>query len=461
MHTQRSLLLAVLAAFTGVALAAEEPAVPPASDGPALKGTAQAIPESNVYDLLTKSETTLSAIYYGRDRQDQTPGSNNGDIHVNALNLGLNFKSGYAWDHLGFDAAAHAALRLNNGLGWSEVLYHDVNDKSDPSEEGRGKDKSTAVLSQAALKFRQNADGQGLSARLGYTPISIGTMGTSGGLQSHAYRGFEGKYKFGDFEVGYGWADQFRNEWDDRFRDITNSWEQGRTDGSKPKRIDYVNSIGLRYAPKDWFVDFGFGEGKDYRSNAQVAASYTWKLGDDSLTVTGYYFTAKYKTALSGIQNPKNEWHASGSLSYSTGGLTLMGGYGSTHAPDSGELNFRLAPWANADNRNFIQTWGQLDDFVWDGTKVYKIGLSYDFGKIGVTGLSAGISANFASGMKNAGKADTKAEEVDFNVGYTVQSGFLKGASIGVYPAQLRTHGFSGKADRNDVKVIASYSKTF
>ncbi|MBM2885809.1 OprD family outer membrane porin [Chromobacterium amazonense] len=461
MHTQRSLLLAVLAAFTGVALAAEEPAVPPASDGPALKGTAQAIPESNVYDLLTKSETTLSAIYYGRDRQDQTPGSNNGDIHVNALNLGLNFKSGYAWDHLGFDAAAHAALRLNNGLGWSEVLYHDVNDKSDPSEEGRGKDKSTAVLSQAALKFRQNADGQGLSARLGYTPISIGTMGTSGGLQSHAYRGFEGKYKFGDFEVGYGWADQFRNEWDDRFRDITNSWEQGRTDGSKPKRIDYVNSIGLRYAPKDWFVDFGFGEGKDYRSNAQVAASYTWKLGDDSLTATGYYFTAKYKTALSGIQNPKNEWHASGSLSYSTGGLTLMGGYGSTHAPDSGELNFRLAPWANADNRNFIQTWGQLDDFVWDGTKVYKIGLSYDFGKIGVTGLSAGISANFASGMKNAGKADTKAEEVDFNVGYTVQSGFLKGASIGVYPAQLRTHGFSGKADRNDVKVIASYSKTF
>ncbi|XLM20928.1 hypothetical protein MKD33_01295, partial [Chromobacterium piscinae] len=90
-----------------------------------------------------------------------------------------------------------------------------------------GKDKSDAVLSQAALKFRQNPDGQGLSARAGYTPISIGTMGTSGGLQSHAYRGFEGKYKFGDFEVGYGWADQFRNEWDDRFRDITNSWEQG------------------------------------------------------------------------------------------------------------------------------------------------------------------------------------------------------------------------------------------
>ncbi|PRP72613.1 hypothetical protein BUE93_00850 [Chromobacterium amazonense] len=461
--------MAVLAAFTGVALAAEEPAVPPASDGPAMKGTAQAIPESNVYDLLTKSETTLSAIYYGRDRQDQTPGSNNGDIHVNALNLGLNFKSGYAWDHLGFDAAAHAALRLNNGLGWSEVLYHDVNDKSDPSEEGRGKDKSTAVLSQAALKFRQNADGQGLSARLGYTPISIGTMGTSGGLQSHAYRGFEGKYKFGDFEVGYGWADQFRNEWDNQFRDMTNKWHQNRAPYNDGSKIDYVHSLGLRYAPKNWFVDVGFGEGKDYRSNYQIAASYTWQLGADSLTATGYYIGAKYKAnglySLDGkkpIADPKREWHASGSLSYTTGGLTLMGGYGTTHSPDSGEMNFRLTSWANSDNRNFIQTWGQLDDFVWDGTKVFKVGLSYDFGKVGVAGLSAGISANFASGMKNGpNKADTKAEEIDFNVGYTVQSGFLKGASIGVYPAQLRTHGFSGKADRNDVKVIASYSKTF
>lgn len=61
-------------------------------------------------------------------------------------------------------------------------------------------------------------------------------MGTSGGLQSHSYRGVEAKYKIGDFELGYGWADQFRNEWDNRFRDMTNSWEQGRSNGSNPAR---------------------------------------------------------------------------------------------------------------------------------------------------------------------------------------------------------------------------------
>lgn len=463
MHTQRSLLLAVLAAFTGVALAAEEPAVPPASDGPALKGTAQAIPPSDVYDLLTKSETTFSALYYGRDRQEKQPNNSNaGDIRVNALNLGLNFKSGYAWDKLGFDAAAHSSIRLTKGIGFSEVLYHDYNDMSDPAEGGGGRDKSDAVLSQAAVKFRQNPDGQGLSFRAGYTPISIGTMGTSGGLQSHAYRGFEGKYKIGDFELGYGWADQFRNEWDYRFRDMTNSWEQGRSNGSTAKKVDYVNSVGLRYAPENAFIDIGFGEGKDYRRTAQIAGSYTWKLsGGDTLTGVAYYFQGKDESQL-GMKNSQTAWHSSASVTYTTDGLSLMGGLGKSRNPDGGEVNFRMTPYGNSDNRNFIQTWGQDDDFVWDGTQVLKLGVNYDLAKSGLPGFTVGASANYATGLKNPnGAADSKAHEIDLSAGYTVQSGWLKGASIGVYPAWYRSGDFYGKKDRNDVKVIASYSKTF
>ncbi|OQS36330.1 hypothetical protein B0T40_10915 [Chromobacterium haemolyticum] len=454
------LALLLLTALPCVVMAAEDSI--PANDTSPTQGAPATFEPVDVYDLITKSETTFSAIYYGRNRQADWPappnGKNRDDITVNALNLGLNFRSGYAWNKLGFDAAAHAAIRLDSGKGWSEVLNHDVNDSSQPG----GVDKSAAVLSQAALKFRQHEDGQGFSARAGYTPIGIGTLGTSGGLQSHAYRGVEMKYKFGDFEVGYGWADQFRNEWDTRFRDMTNSWEQGRSNGSAAKRVDYVNSLGFRYAPKNGFVDVGVGEGKDYRRNAQIAGSYSWQLnGDDKLTATGYYFTGKYQTQLSGIQNPKSEYHASGSVSYATNGWTLMGGLGYTKAPDSGELNFRMTPWGNSDNRNFIQTWGQLDDFVWDGTTVYKLGVNYDLAKVGVPGLTVGLSGNYATGMKNPGKADTKAHEVDFSIGYSVQSGMFKGASIGVYPAWLRTDGFYGKSDRNDVKVIASYSKTF
>ncbi|MGC0153364.1 OprD family outer membrane porin [Chromobacterium vaccinii] len=462
MHKRHLWLLAALAALSGHALAEEEPSVPPSSDGPPLKGTLDAIPASDVYDLLNRSETTFSALYYGRDRQEKQPGNSNaGDIRVNALNLGLNFKSGYAWNTLGFDAAAHASLRLNRGIGFSEVLYHDYNDASDLAEGGGGKDKSDAVLSQAALKFRQHPDGQGFSARAGYTPIGIGVLGTSGGLQSHAYRGFEGKYKLGDFELGYGWADQFRNEWDNRFRDMTNSWEQGRTNGSHPGKIRYVDSIGLRYAPDGAFVDIGFGEGKDYRRTAQIAGSYSWKLaGGDTLTGVAYYFQGKDLAPL-GLPNSQQAWHASASLSYASGGLTLMAALGKSRNPDGGEVNFRLTPYGNSDNRNFIQTWGQDDDFVWDGSRVAKLGASYDFSKRGLPGLSVGVSGNYATGLKNPGAPDSKARELDLSASYTVQSGPLKGAGIGVYPAWYRSGDFYGKKDRNDVKVIASYSRTF
>ncbi|OHX12227.1 hypothetical protein BI347_00970 [Chromobacterium sphagni] len=467
MHKQRVLLLAVLAALSGLALAEEEPSVPPSSDGPPLKGTNQAIPESDVYDLLTKSETTFSALYYGRDRQEKQPNnSNGGDIRVNALNLGLNFRSGYAWDRLGFDAAAHSSIRLTKGIGFSEVLYHDYKDMSNSAEGGGGQDKSDAVLSQAAVKFRQSPDGQGFSARAGYTPISIGTLGTSGGLQSHSYRGFEGKYKLGDFEIGYGWADQFRNEWDNRFRDMTNSWEQGRSSGSNPGKVDYVNSVGLRYAPENAFVDIGFGEGKDYRRTAQIAGSYTWKLqGGDSLTGVAYYFQGKDEAPL-GLPNSQTAWHGSASLAYTTGGLTLQGGVGKSHNPDGGEVNFRMTPYGNSDNRNFIQTWGQDDDFVWDGMKVIKLGVSYDFAKAGVPGLTMGVSGNYSNGAFNPNTNRTyTVKEIDASVGYSVQNGALKGFSIGVYPGWFRSGGFLqagyGKGDRNDVKVIASYSKTF
>ncbi|VEB39960.1 outer membrane porin, OprD family [Chromobacterium violaceum] len=64
--------------------------------------------------------------------------------------------------------------------------------------------------------------------------------------------------------------------------------------------------------------------------------------------------------------------------------------------------------------------------------------------------------------MKNPnGAPDSKAHEIDLSASYSVQSGWLKGASIGVYPAWYRSGDFYGKKDRNDVKVIASYSKTF
>jgi hypothetical protein len=342
------------------------------------------------------------------------------------------------------------------GTGLSEVLYHDYRD---------GVDKSYATLAQAALKWRSSAAGDGWQVRAGYTPISVGTLGTSGGLHSHAYRGAELKYRAAGWEIGYGWADQFRNEWDNRFRPMTNAWHQNRDqyDGTA-SRIDFVHSVGIRYeASADSYVDAGAGEGSRYRRNAQVAASRAWRIADSgTVTATGYALWGRYEAALGPTATPRNEWHASTSVGYISGPLSASLGFGATHAPDSGEMNFRLTPWANSDNRNQIQTWGQLDDFVWDGTRVLKAGASYQIGPyVGMPGLAVGISGIYGWAMKNPGRGNTSANEIDLSLTYDVKGGPLKGLGFGIFPARLRTNGFYGKSDRNDVKFIASYSKTF
>ncbi len=408
---------------------------------------------------------TLSSAYYGRARSSQNkdrPGNapDQNEIHVNAFGQRVDFVSGYAWGWLGADVSGQTGL--GSGRGWSEVLLH---------EEPGNKDRGSISLGQAALKTRFGDEQLGFEARGGYTPIRVGSLGTSGGLFSHAYRGFEGKFLFKGFQLGYGWADQFRNEWDNTFRDMTNSWAQGRY-GDRAEKISYIHSLGLRYEfgeDKAGFADFGIGEAHNFRRNMQGVVSVPFDLGDiGKLTVTVYGIAAKFQDKglyNLGVRPIRTEYHVSGSANLNRGDWTYGVGLGHTRAQGLGEMSFRLAPWGNCDNRNFIQTAGQLDDFVWDGQGVGMARIRYDIGnKICLPGLSVGAAGFWSWNGRNPGQGlKSRSWEIDYSVEYSVQKGSLKGLAVGVYAAHLRYSGnkFHGKQNRDDVKLIVTYSKTF
>src|ERR1700692_272902 len=300
------------------------------------RGTTRPWRSEDVPSLFTEAEVTASTTFYSRNRHATDHAD---DIHVDALSLGVDWRSGYAagpWGFVGADLSGFTNLRLAPRTRLSGVLYHDYRD---------GADKTYATLAQAALKWRSGATGDGWQVRAGYTPISVGTLGTSGGLHSHAYRGAELKYRAGGWEIGYGLADQFRNEWDNRFRPMTNARHQNRDqyDGTA-SRIDFVHSVGIRYeANADSSVDAGAGEGRRYRRNAQVAATRAWRIADSgTVTTTAYALWGRYEAALGPVAAPRDEWHASTSVGYASGPFTVSLGFGVTHAPDSGEMNFRL-----------------------------------------------------------------------------------------------------------------------
>jgi hypothetical protein len=388
----------------------------------------------------------FSATYYGRDRDTE---NDRNEIHVNTLGLGLDYVSGYSGGIVGFDLGANA--NLGRGRGQSEILDYDP--RTD-------KDESFVAIRTAALKFRADMGGAVFHLRGGYTPISVGTLGSSGGLFNHSYRGAEAKLVYGNFQIGYGIADQFHNEWSKSFHDMTNAWHQNRYGNNDGKEIRYIHSLGLRWDfTEKGFLDMGAGQGKDYRDNAQVALSFPFSK---ELSFTGYAFWGKYKSELSGFANPEDEYHFSGMFSYKLKDLLLTAGYGYTWAPDSDEMNFRMTAWANSDNRNFIQTWAQLDDFVWHNESVVKLGADYPIGKLisVLPGLSAGLSYNEAWGLDGGDNA--YARELNYNLRYAFDEGKLKGLSAGVHMGHLWTGGgFAGKQDRDDIKVIVAYSYLF
>lgn len=418
--------------------------------------------------LFNDASLTLDSGYYGRARSADNRGRLDGsgqpvrehkdEIHVNVFGQGVFMRSGYAWGIVGFDVGG--VTNLGRGRGWSEVLYH---------KEPENRDRSSVALGEAALKLRLDGGGDyGFDARGGFTPISVGTLGTSGGLHSHSYRGLETKVRYKNFWLGYGWADRFRNEWDDTYRDMTNSWHQNRWGYDDGKHISYVHSLGARYefGPDNaGFVDAGVGEGRRYRRNAQAVASVPVDLGCiGKLTLTGYGMVAKYREYFDAAADRSTEYHVSGMASLKTGLWTFSAGWGHTRAPDSQEMQFRLTAWGNSDNRNFIQTWAQLDDFVWDGQNVVKTGVKYEIGeKVCLPGLSVGASYNFGWNARNpgAGRKST-GWEVDYHVEYAVREGRLKGLAMGLYAGHLRyaNNNFHGKQNRNDIKAIVTYSKT-
>ena len=410
------------------------------------------------------SSMNMGIMYYGRERDHDTMGEG---IRVHALGLNANFKSGFfnGWLGMDFSAVSNIDLLNGSGHGQSEVLYYD---------KSIGEERNSSRFNKARLKMKFGNEAMGAKVNAGYTDIYAGTIGTSAGVNAHAYRGLDAKFNMGALQLAYGWADQFQSDWDDEFRDITNKWH-ARQDYDDPNdqgmEIDYIHSLGLRYTldDKGW-VDVAYGEGKDFRTNYHLAGSYSFDLNEmGKLTLISYYQSGKFEEGASqafykqGGTEREHTW--STGLRLNKDNWMFKAGYGQTKAPDFGEYTFRLSAWANSDSRTFLSTTSQLDDFVHDGQKVIMFGSAYSFDG-NLQGLKAGFNYNYGwdnfekndNDTRLNGTRDGKMHGLDFQLTYTVQAGPMKGLWLGVMPAFLRTSDTDVKDDRNDVKVVASYN---
>lgn len=414
-----------------------------------------------------ESKLNLHTFLYIRDREERKPGEDfKPQIENQTMQLAFDYQSGYFKDFIGFDLWGSTLLKVGDTVGQSEILLYDY----DCNDDGVGGDfceKTNTSLNIAALKMKLGDKDLGLAARAGYTRINMGTIRSSWGLNPHTYRGAEAKVSMGKFHVGYAWADQFKNDWSDDFKDMTNRWHQGDASMSKAERIDFIHSIGAIYELDKGLIDVGYGQGKDYRDNWQALVKYSWDLSEETkLNTALFYQGGKYvEGKVSGIDDATVESYIALGADIKNGGFTFRAAYSQTDAPDTSAYNFRLTPWANSDNRNFMQTTSQIEDYNADGTKAVKLGVDYNFASWGIPELSVGLSGNYGWDVVtntaitgDARTYDGTMYSIDYNVRYRFLDGNLKGLNVNFFPAYFRSEDTNYKYDRNDMKLMLSYS---
>lgn len=316
----------------------------------------------------------------------------------------------------------------------------------------------------ASLKAKFGDDDTGLALRGGYTRINIGTIRSSWGLNPHSYRGLEAKAHFGDFVVGYAIADKFKNDWRKNFHDMTTTWHQNQHPGGKQgKIIDYIHTVGGIYKFDGGQIDLGYGEGKDYRTNWQVLGKYGFDMGDAKVNLTGFYHgSIRAETELTGLKDQEAQSYVGVGANIKSGNFTWIAGLSATDTKGQEVgYNFRLTPWANSDNRNFQQTTSQLEDYNVDGTKAAKLAVNYNFADFGVAGLTAGLGANYGTNVRSSKiekEYDGTMHSLDWNLGYKFLDGGLKGLNVRLFHGMFRGNDVVHKQDRNDVKLLISYS---
>jgi len=177
--------------------------------------------------------------------------------------------------------------------------------------------------------------------------------------------------------------------------------------------------------------------------------SYVRKLTDEwSLRLEGQF---THQTSVGdelAPASPFDTWHGTVRLatSYRGGILTLAGS-----TTDSSAAIRK--PWGLSPAYLGLM----LSDFDRPGEEAWLLGLSYDFKRLGIPGLSAFFNLAWGYDARDVDRDDLFTDQWEFNgtVDYRFQEGFLEGLWLRVRGATREIVGGPGDAD--EIRIILNY----
>ena len=229
---------------------------------------------------------------------------------------------------------------------------------------------------------------------------------------------------------------------------------------------------------KDLLVQYYYGNLDDFYKQHFLGLTHTLAIGPGSLKTdlryfdtgsdgkngsaagradgylgSGYYGRNALGNAITTGEVDNRTWSAF--FTYSLEGHALSAGYQQV----SGDSNFIQLNQGSIPGQGgattYLITDRQITNFGRAGERTWIGQYGYDFGKIGVPGLTANVLYMKGDNIKAAG-GDQKEWERDLTVSYVLQQGSLKGLGFAWRNASLRSQTSTGDIDQN--RLIVSYS---
>lgn len=218
---------------------------------------------------------------------------------------------------------------------------------------------------------------------------------------------------------------------------------------------------------KDLTASYYYGELKDFYSQNFLGLVHNWSIGpgvlksdlryyrsrdngangnDKNYFTTGYYPDTPKSLTKGKVDNNLYSYLAL----YSVEGHTFGAGY----QVSSGDSDF---PWLNQGDgsSNSTITDVQIQKFARAGERTWQARYAYDFAKVGVPGLTAGVTYLRGTGIDST-TGDKTEWERDLSLAYVVPEGPLKNLGFAWKNAMWRTDIATRDQDEN--RLIVSYS---
>ena len=223
---------------------------------------------------------------------------------------------------------------------------------------------------------------------------------------------------------------------------------------------------------KDLLLQYYYGNLEDFYKQHFLGLTHNWSIGPGVLKTDlryfhstddgkngndpSYYSAGDYRGQTSGKGKVDNNLY-SGLFLYTVEGHTFGGGY----QVSNGSSDF---PWLNQGDgsSNYTITDMQIQKFARAGERTWQARYSYDFAKVGVPGLTAGMvylrGDNVDTYARRVQTSNGASEwERDLTVAYVVPEGPLKNVGFMWKNASWRTD-IAGQRDQDENRLIVSYS---